>query len=525
MRRALLPLAALAAVLALAPPAGAGTQFVITGRGWGHGVGMSQWGAYGLARQGKTYQAILKHYYQETALDTSTGTIPVLLVDQRSSARLGSSAPFTVGGKTHAAGSPLVTRTSTGKIKVEGFTEAFTSPVTFKAGSAPLTLDGAAYRGRFVVAAVTGGIRVVNRVGLENYVAGVVTRESPSWWGDVGAQAALEAQAVAARSYARSGPGHCGGYYCPDTRDQVYGGVAGETQNGRDAVATTSRKVIVHNGSVARAFFYSSSGGVTASSADVWGGFVPYLRSVSDPADLNPDNPNRFWRLLRSPSTLRSQLDLAGTPNDVVVARDGSDRVASMTFSRPGWSQVVAYGDDELRARLGVKSTRFWLGVLRLNASRARVEWRQPVTLSAFVRRIANAELRRKRFDGAWADVQAVPAGETTRVARPRITTWFRLGSPAVKGVTVRIDVAPKLRITTVQSGSLGGYMRPRLAGTRVTVRKLVDGTWVKKGGGLVHGDGSWTAALNVGPGSYRAYAAPGNGYVAGHSPNFAVGA
>src|SRR5437763_9354557 len=54
--------------LALAAPASAATKLVVTGHGWGHGVGMSQWGAYGYARHGWSYDRILAHYYPGTQL-------------------------------------------------------------------------------------------------------------------------------------------------------------------------------------------------------------------------------------------------------------------------------------------------------------------------------------------------------------------------------------------------------------------------------------------------------------------------
>src|SRR5688572_21404559 len=207
MRR-LLPALVAGLALVFVSSAPATTLFVITGRGWGHGVGLSQWGAYGLARSGQTHEQILAHYYRGTNLDTrsSTTRVNVLLADNRASLSVGSASAFTVSSgtktRTHAAGYPVgVTKTSTGRIKVEGITGSFASPATFSSSS-PLRLGSISYRGVLKVSVVGGALRAVNRVGIDNYVRGVVTRESPAWWGDVGAQEAIDAQAVAARSYA-----------------------------------------------------------------------------------------------------------------------------------------------------------------------------------------------------------------------------------------------------------------------------------------------------------------------------------
>jgi peptidoglycan hydrolase-like amidase len=176
MRRFLLPVGLLAA-LVFATSGSAATLFVISGKGWGHGVGMSQWGAYGMARNGATYQQILRHYYAGTDLDNRSGTIRVLLADNRSSVRIGSATEFKVGDRQHAAGNPLVEPTATGRIRVGGFTRAFDSPVTFRSLDAPIALNGSAYRGRFIVSVVGGRLRVINAVGLDSNVKGVVTHE------------------------------------------------------------------------------------------------------------------------------------------------------------------------------------------------------------------------------------------------------------------------------------------------------------------------------------------------------------
>jgi stage II sporulation protein D len=533
VRRAFPLIALVGILLAFAPGASGGTLFVLTGAGWGHGVGMSQWGAYGLAKDGAGYVQILKHYYAGTSVEERPAQIVrVQLASGRTAVEIGSDGAFRVSATSrnvlHAAGAATVTKSPEGRIKVEGITGTFASPATFTAETpttAPLRLGSAHYRGTLIVSVVGGRLRVVNRLPLDLYVRGVVPNESPASW----PAAALRAQAVAARSYAFygwfHGQGGCGDAFCPDTSDQVYRGLDSEQASTNDAVVDTARQVVVDGAdNVAQAFFSSSNGGRSAAAVDVWGGNVSYLQSVADPKDLNPDNPNRFWRVLRTPLQLRNQLDLPGPPNDGTVTLDGSARVARMNMAGRTWSVAVEYTDDSFRGRLDVKSTKFRLGVLRLTTSDGRIEWGQQITLSALARGIANATLERRAFGGAWQDVEAVTGAEDF-VVSPRVTTWFRLGTPSVTGVIIRIGVEPRLRIDRVGATFLAGFMRPRLAGTRVTVKKLVSGVWKAKAFATLRADGRWRANFAVTPGRYRADAAPGDGYLPGSSPQIVVGA
>jgi stage II sporulation protein D len=533
MRRLFALTALVASLLALAPSAGAGTLFVLTGRGWGHAVGMSQWGAFGMAQDGSTYVEILTHYYTGTSVAAhSNPVVGVQLASGRTSLVVGSDASFRVSAgtrtATHGPGNATVTKTSTGAIKVQGITGTFASPATFTAtapSTDPLRLGSAHYRGTLVVS-VQGGLRVVNRLRLDSYVQGVVPRESPSWW----PAAALRAQAVAARSYALyallHGGGKCGGAFCPDTRDQVYGGLDGEAASTNAATEATAGQVVLDGGgNVAQTFFYSSSGGRTADSADVWGGTVSYLKSVADPKDLVPENPNRFWRVLRTAGQFRSQLALARLPNDATVTRNSSDRVASIRASGPGWATVVE-GGDSLRWRLGIKSNRFWLGVLRLTPARTRIIWGERVALDTFVRGVANVSLQRRPYAQAWQAVAPVSGSQTFRPA-PRISTFFRLTSPAATGQQVQILVAPRINFLAASAQTaraLKGVVRPKtLAGKTVTVQRRVSGVWRKVASAVVAADGTFTARFTVRSGAYRARIAPGNGFVPGTSPTLTV--
>jgi stage II sporulation protein D len=522
MRRLVLVLAAVCA-LAFTSSASATSLFVLTGRGWGHGVGMSQWGAYALALAGWDYRQILTYYYDGTHIETRPArTISVLLADRRSSLRIGSDAAFKVGTRTHAAGSPLVTPTASGRIRVEGFATTFASPLVFAAGSAPVELSGAPYRGRLVVSWISGRLRAVNQVGSEGYIKGVVAREMPSSWH----AEALKAQARAALSYAFASGGHCGDYFCPDTRDQVYGGIRAETAATNAAVEATAGEVVVAGSTVAQTFFHSSSGGRIASSADVWGGSVSYLQTKPD-YDLIAANPHRVWRIRLSGSEMRRRAGLSRTPNDVSVARNSSDRVASMTFRGPGWATVVP-GGDSLRWRMNLKSNRFWLGVLTLERRVDRVVYGTATTFDVIARELPNMTLQVRPYGATeWTDMTTVQ-GDIDVTHRPSRTTAYRLRSTAGTGSPVTISVAAKILFDVTQpANGLRGIVRPTsLAGRTVAIKKKQsDGSWATVATTTVNADGTFRANFNVTPGNYRARVVPPStsGLLPGTSPTLTL--
>jgi stage II sporulation protein D len=147
-----------------------------------------------------------------------------------------------------------------------------------------ITFEGQRYRGELVVTAdVTKGLTIVNRVGVEDYLRGVLPIEI----GDRPASesAAAEAQAVAARSYAYTHMQSVRAYDVLATvADQAYGGVNAEKPSGDRAVASTAGLVLTYGGRVISAPYHSTCGGETAAPSEVWQGASdePYLRAVSD---------------------------------------------------------------------------------------------------------------------------------------------------------------------------------------------------------------------------------------------------
>src|SRR5215213_5764581 len=156
MRRTILVLTALVLALAgsaaaqlrapaPAKPAVTATTFVISGRGWGHGVGMSQYGAFGYANDGWTYDQILTHYYTGAELGPATvARVRVLVAEARSAVTVRSSAPFRVRdvfGKTYPLDPGAVALGPKLRISVNGTPTALTGPVVFLPGAAPLELE------------------------------------------------------------------------------------------------------------------------------------------------------------------------------------------------------------------------------------------------------------------------------------------------------------------------------------------------------------------------------------------------
>src|SRR5437773_865625 len=185
-------LGVIALVLALPCGASASSLFVIDGRGWGHGVGLSQWGAEGCARHGWTHEQILAHYYPGTSISIARPvTVRVLIAEGTTRLRITSTMPYLVrdarGKSKHVKGGFVVTPSRR-------------LPLTFLPGAEPLTLDRAGYRGELTIERGPGGLQVVNTLPLDRYLRGVVSAEMPRGWHPE----AYEAQAIAARSYALS---------------------------------------------------------------------------------------------------------------------------------------------------------------------------------------------------------------------------------------------------------------------------------------------------------------------------------
>ncbi|MDT9594520.1 SpoIID/LytB domain-containing protein [Nocardioides zeae] len=352
-----------------------------TGHGFGHGIGMSQYGARGAARAGLSSSQILGFYYpgtqQTTAADVwvdvritkdSDGDVQVAyrnnlqVVDRHTGSR------FTVPGG----------RSSTWRLASWGdrttltywangrWTNYHWSPGTleFYADGSPITLltnnnrTRTQYRG-FLKAAVPspGSWRreTVNSLPLDFYLRGVVPHEMPSSW----EPAALQAQAVAARTYAmrlRAQPATSYYHLCDTTSCQVYGGYGAEAQRSSDAIVATSRRILTVNGTPALTQYSSSNGGWSAR------GSQSYLPAKQDPYDTPAINPNHSWRVSFTDADFERRWPQLGDLTGLTVTDrtgDGkwSGRVNSLTLR--GTRGSVTLTGAQVRSSFGLKSTWF----------------------------------------------------------------------------------------------------------------------------------------------------------------------
>ncbi|MBA8795746.1 SpoIID/LytB domain protein [Friedmanniella endophytica] len=366
------------------------TAFTLRGQGFGHGHGMSQWGAYGAATQGLTADQILAFYYPGTtpALQKKNASIRVwITADDDNVLRLVPTPGLTVrdaSGHSYllpagagyrswrisrsGAGYKLTYLNPAGAWKTQGGTGLTTTTWTARndAGIVKTILPGgitAEYRGTLsLVKRGTGG-RTVNTVSMENYVRGVVGSEMPTSW----PIEAVKAQAVAARTFAAKSATYVArssSYdVCDTTWCQVYEPYAesrrgqrwvNETARGNLAVSGTAREVLTYDGSLALTQFSASNGGWTTA------GNLPYLVAKADPYDqLIIRNA---WSRTVSAATLQRLWPSAGTVTGLkVVKRDGHGRWGG----RPtriqiiGSKRTVTVSGSSFAATFGFRSTLF----------------------------------------------------------------------------------------------------------------------------------------------------------------------
>ena len=391
--RSLLPL--LLATLLLVPvlPAGAASQrkvevwltpgptaITLTGHGFGHGNGMSQYGALGAAQQGLTWQQIVAFYYPGTTLEPMGGKIRVLLTadttpDVQVVAERGLKVKSLERNRTWrvpgfaarkwrlvAKGSDTAVQWTKGGRwrawkRVPG--EAELSSAT---GMLTLVTPGErrTYRGSLQSVAPRDGRRqTVNRLSLESYLRGVVPREVPPLW----APEAVRAQSVAARTYAAFERSHpSAGHYdlCDTTQCQVYGGVADEYLEADEAIKATAKQGLYYNGRPAFTQFSASNGGFSST------GSMPYLVAQADPYDGVSGHKYSTWTTTIDDAQIERHWPAIGDLTSIeVTTRDGNGewggRVTDMAFI--GTTGTARVDGDTVRSYLGLYSDWFTFSV------------------------------------------------------------------------------------------------------------------------------------------------------------------
>jgi stage II sporulation protein D len=441
---------------------------------------MSQWGAYGYALHGWKYRRILSHYYPGTTMGRVGETrVRVLLGPGASVVTVGCAAPMQV-----TDGKRLTRRLEAGNygvgpklslpVKKRGMGLSFGHLAIFECARAPLTFDGRAYHGALLVRSNGSHVSVVNAVSLDTYLRGVVPSESPSKW----PLAALQAQAVAARSYAMAELNPASWYdLLPSTSDQVYGGIAAETPHSDHAVYSTLGQVLMWDGQVARTYYSSSSGGRTEAVQDAWPGSapIPYLRSVPDPYDVY--SPHHDWGPLQmSAATLAGRLGIASPVESARVAQDGSARALSVEFKLASGAVARRSGDAVAKA-LHLRSTWFSIGSLSLSASSTRVLYGGAIRVVARAASAKGALLQQRGANGAWRTLRPVRGGGTAFALQLRRCTAFRLVLPNTSGTSVAVNVAPRVQVQALGPRLLGGEVSPR-PNAAVAVWRRERGQW-----------------------------------------------
>jgi stage II sporulation protein D len=247
-----------------------------------------------------------------------------------------------------------------GKLVVDGHAIGTSLQLSGTVG-APLRFQGRRYRGSIELIAHQDGIEVINVVNVEAYLRGVVPAEMSASW----PMAALKAQAVAARSYAISLAGAHGDYdLCAGVSCQVYRGMDAENARSDEAVRATDGIVVTYDGRIARTYYFADSGGVTASSDEVWGKSVPYL--VARPDAVSPTGGDR-WRVTLAPGVVEASLSRLGIGVGTVtglqvLGRSQSGRVDRLAVVGTAGSATLSRTQLEAVAgRWGLKSMRFTL--------------------------------------------------------------------------------------------------------------------------------------------------------------------
>ena len=573
--------------------------FTITGSGFGHGVGMSQYGAQGMGLDGYSATDILKHYYKGTtvdAVDLPADNIRVgLLQDRTFVAVRGEVVPGTSSGGAFnividagnaipvARGVVATFTTVNGRTQVssngavlgEGAIVNLTwvnvdtllhikpgiSAATAIAalGNQTCTTSSCSNRYRYGNIQITSGayddtvvdLAVVNTLRLsDEYLYGL--GEVPSSW----SEAALQAQAIAGRSYAVRKTQNRTGCNCQiyaTTLDQAFVGYSKEiATSGNRWVAAVNATivdsdtayVVRYNNSIISTYYSSSTGGKSQPTSEVWGSSLPYLVSVDDRWSKDPrvNNANSSWTRTIDQATLVSRLrglgvDVADVWSMTVGGNYASGGISKLDISDSAGNLVtlnIAPGQkvnpDSLRTLLGTKSSfisEITPGIATVPGSTSatpkkltsvtKVNWPsktvKPADLS-FTGKVSPAQLGatvklQKKIGGKWKTVSTATTnrkgswsilwkGTTAGKHDLRITATNAKGT--IKTSTKRVTLAGTISVSAPKSAKrstkvgISGSVNPGFQDVKVIIeRKIGNGTWKRIGTTTTDSSGKWT--------------------------------
>ncbi|HVQ17572.1 MAG TPA: SpoIID/LytB domain-containing protein [Actinomycetes bacterium] len=407
----------------------ASRTLVLSGLGFGHGIGMSQFGAEGMGRLGKSYRQILTFYYPGTSMDHVSaqrsirvslsgivrygGGRPNVMVKPRSGlhavnngnnvalpTRFGGSAVTKYGvlHRDHSLEVRAYNGTDSIRVKsgLNGTVRFLTDAGRTSSHVTLLSASGSArtYRGFVDVHRSDSGLLVISNLLLEDYLRSVVSAEVPGSW----TSAALRAQAVAARSYAllaqvNARADHRAYDICDTTYCQVYGAMGSESKPESAAVRRTAGQYLKSGGTPAFTMFSSANGGYSVS------GSRSYLVAKADPYDgvvTGSANWGHSWEQTITAASVQHAWPQIGKLKKLkVLRRDGNGQWGGrvLRVALVGSRDSMRVSGDSFRWAMGLKST--WWTVtnvagdtkaapreVRADAQdrAVRVRWRAPRT-------------------------------------------------------------------------------------------------------------------------------------------------
>lgn len=363
----------------------------IWGRGFGHGVGMCQWGAYGLSKQGRKYGEIIRYYFSGVSVSRyseSTPTVKVLIrefsdcaevtgtpyldvINEQTGGYILKQFPGGVKVEKHDTGTSVIFKIYRWENNSYQPVGTFTGPIRVTAPTSVSYFEPSSsgkvrydYKGffRFVANSSKKTVYLVNHVDLESYVYGIA--EMPSSW----PLEALKAQAVAARTYAylRIKPGSI--YDLTDDQSsQVYIGLnkinSSYGLNWKEACDLTRREIVYYGSRVASVYYHSTCGGHTENSEDVWLTAYPEDRGV--PCSYCSESKYFTWETTVSLSALRTAFNDSGIVYAQVKSRT-KDRRADRVLLFKSNGQTLEVSGSTFRSKLGLRSTWFYISAERI---------------------------------------------------------------------------------------------------------------------------------------------------------------
>lgn len=442
------------------------SAFTFAGSGWGHGVGMSQYGALAMARTGSTAAQIVQHFYTGTVvaaqqdsqmvqvsigkgetsalLRSPNGKVSILGLNSTSTKYpIAKAAPNRVGGVDYVAvrAGPKTANVREVKIAWSGG-----SPSVVQVAGSDGKFDRSYRAGSITIRNSGGRLNIVLNVPVNEYLKGIA--EVPSSW----PAAAQQAQAIAARSYVLNKVAAGVRSACDCHVDDGYQGYYDQTywgyQREKDAppwvaaVTATAGQTALYQGKPIAAAYTSSTGGRTSAAKDVWGSAVPYLVPVDDPGAALPENPNRTWTVTKTQAELARITGLRNVIQVDFSQRASGGEVGTAVFTaKNGTSKKI--GGQSLRSLLGAKSA-----YLTMRSSQ------QVSDLS----RYGLAAQQAKRVSGATNAVVIAPQADS-KVQVQALAARLAVAKQAPLLLSRASDLVPQAKNEIVRRGATTVYL------------------------------------------------------------------